>query len=320
MRSSLAILVLGLPAVASAGTDGRGEAGTWPRARIDFENDVLPVLTRSGCNRADCHGAALGQGGFKLSLFGSEPEADHAAITRQLSGRRIDRAEPTRSLLLRKPTRDLPHKGGRVLREESPAYRALLAWVERGFPWRESDLELRGLEARGAEAILVRALYSDGTSRDVTELALFSSNDDAIAAVDEHGRLDLRAPGATSIMVRFGGLVTAVPAAQPYAEAKVERLEERNFVDRAIGATLARDSEAFAKRVKERLLDAVERVVSVPRIGRVVREVGDERIRELLFQTFRIVYRAEPGRILVLSVLLGGLPGDRREPRRWEVQ
>jgi plasmid stabilization system protein ParE len=87
----------------------------------------------------------------------------------------------------------------------------------------------------------------------------------------------------------------------------------------SIGATLARDSEAFARRVMERLLEAVERVVSVPRIGRVVREVGDERVRELLFQTFRIVYRAEPDRILVLSVLLGGQPGDRREPRRWEV-
>ena len=87
----------------------------------------------------------------------------------------------------------------------------------------------------------------------------------------------------------------------------------------AIGTSLARDSEPFARQVMERLLQAVERVVSVPRIGRVVAEIGDERIRELLFKTFRIVYRAEPDRILVLSVLLGGNPGDRREPRRWEV-
>ncbi len=87
----------------------------------------------------------------------------------------------------------------------------------------------------------------------------------------------------------------------------------------AIRVTLARDSEAFAKQVMDRLLAAVERVVSVPRIGRVVSEVGDERIRELLFRTFRIVYRAEPDRITVLSVLFGGTAGERREPRRWEV-
>lgn len=87
----------------------------------------------------------------------------------------------------------------------------------------------------------------------------------------------------------------------------------------AIRVTLARDSDAFAKQVMDRLLAAVERVVSVPRIGRVVSEVGDERIRELLFRTFRIVYRAEPDRITVLSVLFGGTAGERREPRRWEV-
>lgn len=87
----------------------------------------------------------------------------------------------------------------------------------------------------------------------------------------------------------------------------------------SISAAISRDSEPFARQVMERLLAAVERVVSVPRIGRVVAEVGDERIRELLFKTFRIVYRADPDRILVLSVLLGGNAGERREPRRWEV-
>lgn len=82
---------------------------------------------------------------------------------------------------------------------------------------------------------------------------------------------------------------------------------------------LARDSEPFAARVVDRLVGAVERVVSVPRIGRVVAEIGDERIRELLYQTFRIVYRADPDQIVVLSVLHGGIASDRREPRRWEV-
>lgn len=87
----------------------------------------------------------------------------------------------------------------------------------------------------------------------------------------------------------------------------------------AIRVSIARDSEPFARQILDRLVEAIERVVSVPRIGRVVAEIGDERIRELLFQTFRIVYRADPERITVLSVLHGGLPGERREPRRWEV-
>lgn len=87
----------------------------------------------------------------------------------------------------------------------------------------------------------------------------------------------------------------------------------------AIRSCIGRDSEPYAERLLDRLLHAVERIVQVPRVGRVVAEIGDERIRELLFQTFRIVYRADPDRILVLSVLWGGRTNERREPRRWEV-
>jgi plasmid stabilization system protein ParE len=87
----------------------------------------------------------------------------------------------------------------------------------------------------------------------------------------------------------------------------------------SIRQTLARDSEPFANRVLEKMMEAVERTQPVPRIGRVVAEIGDERIRELLFQTFRIIYRVDPKQIVILSVLHGGRADDRREPRRWEV-
>jgi plasmid stabilization system protein ParE len=86
----------------------------------------------------------------------------------------------------------------------------------------------------------------------------------------------------------------------------------------AIHKSLARDSEAYASRVVERLMAAVERTPPVPRIGRVVQEVGDDRVRELLFQGFRIIYQTEANRIVVLSVLHGGRTSERREPRRWE--
>jgi plasmid stabilization system protein ParE len=87
----------------------------------------------------------------------------------------------------------------------------------------------------------------------------------------------------------------------------------------AIHQTLARDSKPYASRVVDRLMTAVERARPVPRLGRVVQEVGDERIRELLFQTFRIIYRADEGRIVILSVVHGGRAAERRERRRWEV-
>ncbi|MEM7049917.1 MAG: type II toxin-antitoxin system RelE/ParE family toxin [Acidobacteriota bacterium] len=88
----------------------------------------------------------------------------------------------------------------------------------------------------------------------------------------------------------------------------------------AIQEVLGRDSEPFASRVLDRLIDGVERVVTVPRIGRIVAEISDERVRELIFHSFRIIYRVEPSRIVILAVLQGGRTlADRREPRRWEV-
>ena len=96
-----------------------------------FPTDILPILTKAGCNAGKCHGAATGQGGFKLSLFGDDPAADHAAITREAGGRRIDFSKPERSLILRKPSRDLDHKGGQKLRNGSDAWEEVHDWMRR---------------------------------------------------------------------------------------------------------------------------------------------------------------------------------------------
>ncbi|HVR75299.1 MAG TPA: DUF1549 domain-containing protein [Planctomycetota bacterium] len=215
-----------------------------PSLGLDFTNVVLPILTRSGCNAASCHGAALGQGGFRLSLFGNDPEADHAAITRDLSGRRIDRAERSMSLVLRKPSRQLPHKGGRVLPADGENYRTLRAWAEGGFPFRENDLRLVRLDVRGTEQLTVNAVYSDGIARDVTHVALFSSNDDGIADVTPEGAVTLRGSGETAIMVRFGGHVAAQRVSRSFA-AEGERkpaggLPLKGFIDAHIGRALER--------------------------------------------------------------------------------
>src|SRR5438067_9104486 len=94
---------------------------------VSFVNDVVPVLTRAGCNQGTCHGAAAGKNGFKLSLRGFAPDLDYIAITRQSNGRRICKTAPERSLLLRKPLLETPHRGGLALRRDSPEYHILCA-------------------------------------------------------------------------------------------------------------------------------------------------------------------------------------------------
>src|SRR5688500_10391679 len=123
MRAPTKASALFLPALllclAPAGAENAGPpAAAMPAAGpavappLGFPTRVLPVLTKAGCNSGACHGAATGQGGFALSLLGYDPEADYHAVTREFAGRRVDLSSPDRSLLLRKATRDLRHKGG----------------------------------------------------------------------------------------------------------------------------------------------------------------------------------------------------------------
>src|SRR5207247_3184417 len=94
-----------------------------------FRNQVLPILTKAGCNSGACHGALAGKGGLKLSLRGYDPATDHFVLTRQALGRRVDRLEPAHSLILLKPTRTMPHGGGQRLEVDSDDYRLLADWI-----------------------------------------------------------------------------------------------------------------------------------------------------------------------------------------------
>ena len=120
---------------------------------IDFDLDVLPVLTRAGCNAGSCHGAAVGRGGFHLSLWGSNPAADYAAITREFEGRRIDVRRPTESLLLKKPTGTIDHEGGAILDENSPSWNILHKWLQQGAR-RVRTRDLERIEVRFNQATL----------------------------------------------------------------------------------------------------------------------------------------------------------------------
>jgi hypothetical protein len=101
---------------------------------LSFRNDVMAVLSKSGCNLGTCHGNARGKGGFPLSLRGQDPAADFVALTRELFGRRVNSSYPDQSLLLLKPTMQLAHEGGKRFEKRSPEYQILSAWIDAGMP------------------------------------------------------------------------------------------------------------------------------------------------------------------------------------------
>ncbi|MEZ5328168.1 MAG: DUF1553 domain-containing protein [Verrucomicrobiales bacterium] len=179
-------------------------------ASADFRYEIAPIFARYGCAAADCHGGATGRGGFKLSLFATEPRADYEAITRELGGRRIDFRTPTASLLLRKPTRSVKHGGGRVFDQSSSAYRELLSWIESGAHYESANDDALVLEelqiTRTGDQVSVSARFADGTHRDVTHLAVFQSTAPDVAAIDEDGLITRNGPGKAWLLARFSGV------------------------------------------------------------------------------------------------------------------
>lgn len=198
--------------------------GAGRRRAPTFENDVLPILTRSGCNTGSCHGTSRGKDGFHLSLFGYDPQGDQWRITREQVGRRVDPSAPEESLLLRKATGAVRHTGGRRVDPKGPLYRTLLAWLEAGAPEDAADqprlvgLELRPvasvLLAGASQRLVVRALYSDGADRDVTALTTLTTSDASVAALTSDGAPALLAGrrGAAAITARFGDQVVGARA------------------------------------------------------------------------------------------------------------
>ncbi len=156
-----------------------------------FRNHVEPVLARQGCNSGACHGALAGKGGFKLSLRGYDPERDYFTIVEQQLGRRVEFSDPSASLLLTKPSMAVPHKGGLKLKTDSWHYKAVAEWIAAGaVAPAETDARIQTLEILPARAtlkagvvqpLLVRAHYSDGRVEDVTQLAKFTSSNEAVS-------------------------------------------------------------------------------------------------------------------------------------------
>ena len=191
-----------------------------------FLNDVMPVLTRAGCNQGACHGAASGKGGFKLSLLGYDPDSDYTGITRSAYGRRVSPAQPEQSLLLRKPVLAVAHRGGKRLSVGTPAYRLLRDWIANGMPGitgAEATVQrldvtppVRTLAVGKTQPFAVTAVFSDGSRRDVTAQTLFTASDETVATVTPAGEATVTGNGEGAILVRYQGLVATARVISPY--------------------------------------------------------------------------------------------------------
>ncbi len=228
-----------------------------PRS-LHFENDILPILSRFGCNSSGCHGKAEGQNGFKLSIFGFDPPADRLALLEEGRGRRIFPAAPEESLILKKASASVPHGGGLRIQKASPEYRLLRDWIAAGAP--EGDLAAprissiavmpreRQMRTHEAQQLRVAARYTDGHEVDVTNHAKFQSNRDELVQVNNFGLVTAGDhPGEAAVMAAYMGAVDVfralVPVDVPRSKrqpAHGENLPQHNFIDRMVDVKLDR--------------------------------------------------------------------------------
>jgi len=218
---------------------------------ISFKVDVMPVFMKAGCNSGSCHGAARGKDGFRLSLFGFDPDGDYQRLTRELAGRRINTALPQESLLLEKPTGKVPHTGGKRFGEDGELYKTLIRWIEANVPSDAGEVpKITGVELLPREAVLdgkgatqqlaVRAKYSDGTDRDVTSLSFFLSNNETVATVSPEGLVTAGDRGEAFILARFAtytvrAQVIVLPKGLQFV---FPDLPEKNYIDTLVNKKL----------------------------------------------------------------------------------
>ncbi|MCA9114389.1 MAG: Ig-like domain-containing protein, partial [Planctomycetaceae bacterium] len=214
---------------------------------VSYDQTVQPILSRHGCNMGACHSSQYGKGGFKLSVFSFQPSQDHEAIVRDRQQRRINFLEPENSLLLRKPTMEVPHGGSRRLRKGSVDYNALVSWITAGAPGPSSKSpKVVGIEVTPSERVAVPgetqqlqviARYSDDTRRDVTALARYDSMDEALLSVSELGLVKVLGRGQAPVMVRFEDHAEICTFALPYSDSiPLEGWQNQNFVDELASA------------------------------------------------------------------------------------
>lgn len=222
---------------------------------VDFERDVQPVFSRLGCNSGPCHGKQRGQNGFQLSLLGFDSNFDYDALLKEGRGRRVQLSSPKSSLLLQKPTGAVPHGGGIKMAVGSDEYKMLVRWIASGAPRRLDSVPAlekvtvfpteRVFRHSEQQQLIVTAHYSDGSTRDVTALSTFQSNEASVTAVNDEGLVTAGSvTGEVAVMARYMGHFAVCRSSVPL-EAGVPgeyyaALPRNNFIDEHVWTTLQR--------------------------------------------------------------------------------
>jgi hypothetical protein len=214
-------------------------------AEVSFRNHVQPIFAKTGCSSGACHGAAAGQGGFKLSLRGYDTEGDYLVLTRGAFGRRINTTDPARSLFLMKTTSAVPHKGGERFKVHSPEWQTLVDWVAAGAPGPKADdvrierIEVVPPRARvkvgQAQQFKVMAHFSDGHSEDVTRYAKYTATNQTVANVDDLGKVSVLGHGESAVTAWYLQKITFATVEAPFendlAPEVFAAAPKRNWID-----------------------------------------------------------------------------------------
>jgi hypothetical protein len=282
--------IFGALAVAAAAQD-----------KVTFLRDVAPILNKASCTSGPCHGAAKGKNGFKLSLRGYDPQFDYEALLYDLSGRRFNRADPGRSLMLAKPTQEVAHGGGQRFEKDSDYYKIIYNWIAQGVvygdPGKDSvaDLQVEPKEIvmpKPGESVTAKivARFKDGQTRDVTREATIESNTPDVARVGTAADVKGERMGEATLLVRYQGKFQTVPVTvlNPKPGFAWKALPQHNYIDKLVDAKLQRlkiqpspaiDDATFLRRVS---LDLTGKIPSPEAVKAFVADASPQKRSKLI--------------------------------------
>lgn len=318
--------------------------GATPQVR--FDEHILPIMSRAGCNSAACHASQYGQGDFKLSVFASDAHADHAAIVRPVFGRRVSLGQPDQSLVLLKPTGAVPHGGAVRLPRDSVDYQMFLAWITAGAPAPppRNAVELTGLkivpERRNSTTVFTQQLrvlakYNSGEERDVTHWCRFDSMDEGVLEVSQQGLVKVHGKGQGTTLAKFQGRSAITQVIVPFGPPpELASWKENNFIDRIAAAKFRElgltpaplcDDATFLRRAH---LHAIGAVPTVEEARRFLDANDPDKRRKLVDRLLGLT--GDPNqdiynntyaswRTLQWADLLRNRGGDRQKQEMWAL-
>jgi len=258
-----------------------------------FELDIVPLLTKHGCNSGACHGAVAGRGEFFLSLWGSDPKSDYKQIVQAFDSRRIRYNTPEESLLIAKPSGRIAHEGQVRFEPDSLTAETLARWIQAGTPYGDpADIDQLMISAdrvlgteQAFEYRLSTTAASSASGRffDATDRTTWETdpNGGVIQTQANPPRIRLDRPGRHVITARFAGQVRSLVLIAPYpqdalgrklAESIPSSTSEASIIDQQINGMLEQANLASTGLVDELTwlrrasLDLMGRIPSIKEI------------------------------------------------------